>query len=387
MTDRSIPQATTTPKLPPRWFIRAAWVVHRAIHRFTGGRRGLAHPKGPGGQFGLLRLKTVGRRSGTERAAILGYVEDGANLVTLAMNGWGEKDPAWWLNLRALPDATVELKGGATRAVHAREATGEERERLWTQLQSLPRLRRPRRVRTAPIADGGRRPRAPAVSANAAGRRSSRLPVVLILLLMAIPLLAGGYRLATLALGADITPENVRFFTSPVPVVLHIVGAAVYIVLGAFQFVPSIRRRNPTWHRRAGRVAVVSGLVAALSALWMTMFYALPASDGALLQAFRLIFGFGMVGSIVLAFLAIRRREIARHRAWMMRGYAIGLGAGTQAMLFLFGELIFGKPDVLARALIMGAAWTLNLAVAEWIIRGRPLWPIRLSRATASAPG
>ena len=135
LTDRSIPQTTTTPKLPPRWFIRTAWVAHRAIHRFTGGRRGLAHPKGPGGQFGYLRLKTVGRRSGAERAAILGYVEDGKNLVTLAMNGWGEKDPAWWLNLRAQPDAAVELKGGATYAVHAREATGEERERLWTLVQ------------------------------------------------------------------------------------------------------------------------------------------------------------------------------------------------------------------------------------------------------------
>ena len=225
------------------------------------------------------------------------------------------------------------------------------------------------------------------MSANAARpNRSSRLPVVLILLLMAIPLLAGGYRLGTLLLGADVTPENVRFFSSPVPVVLHIVGAAIYIVLGAFQFVPSIRRRNPTWHRRAGRVAVVSGLVAALSALWMTMFYALPASDGALLQAFRLVFGFGMIGSIVVGFLAIRRREIARHRAWMLRGYAIGLGAGTQAMLFLVGELIFGKPDVFARALIMGAAWTLNLVVAEWIIRGRPLLPIRFGRVIASAP-
>ena len=225
------------------------------------------------------------------------------------------------------------------------------------------------------------------MTANAAGRRSSRLPVVLILLLMAIPLLAGGYRLITLAIGADITPENVRFFTSPVPVVLHIVGAAAYIVVGAFQFVPGIRRRSPAWHRRAGRVAVVSGLVAALSALWMMQFYALPATDGALLHAFRLVFGFGMVGSIALGFLAIRRREIARHRAWMMRGYAIGLGAGTQALLLLFGELLFSKPDVLARALLMGAAWTLNLAVAECIIRGRPLWPIRLGRATATAPG
>jgi len=215
------------------------------------------------------------------------------------------------------------------------------------------------------------------VTANAEGRRSSRLPVVLILLLMAIPLLAGGIRLVTLAIGADITPENVRFFTSPVPVVLHIVGAAVYIVLGAFQFVPSIRRRNPSWHRRAGRVVIVSGLVAALSALWMTQFYALPASDGALLHALRLFFGFGMVGSIVLAFLAIRRREIARHRAWMMRGYAIGLGAGAQALLFIPTELTVGTPDVTARAPIMGAAWMINLAVAEWIIRGRPLWPVR----------
>ena len=136
MTDRSLEQATATPKLPPRWFIRTAWVVHRAVHRFTGGRRGLALPKGPGGQFGLLRIKTTGRRSATERAAIIGYVEDGANLVTLAMNGWDEKDPAWWLNLRALPRASVELKGGATQLVRAREAAGDERERLWALLQS-----------------------------------------------------------------------------------------------------------------------------------------------------------------------------------------------------------------------------------------------------------
>jgi len=216
------------------------------------------------------------------------------------------------------------------------------------------------------------------VSATAAGTRSSRWPVVLILLLMAIPLLAGAIRLVTLIGGAEITAENVRFFASPVPVVMHIVGAAVYIVLGAFQFVPGIRRRNPTWHRRAGRVVIVSGLVAALSALWMAQFYALPQSDGALLYAFRLVFGFGMVASIVLAVLAIRRREIARHRAWMMRGYAIGLGAGTQAMLFLFGELLLGPPDVQARALLMGAAWAINLVVAEWIIRGRPR-PIRRS--------
>jgi len=131
MTDRSIPAATV--KVPPRWFIRTAWVLHRAIHRFTGGRRGLATPV-PRGRFGYLRLASVGRRSGRERAAILGYVEDGDNLITLAMNGWGYADPAWWLNLQAHPEARVELKG-STRSVRAREAVGEERERLWARVQ------------------------------------------------------------------------------------------------------------------------------------------------------------------------------------------------------------------------------------------------------------
>ena len=128
MTDEST-EPIRAPKLPPRWFIRGAWVVHRAIYRFTGGRRGLATPT-PGGQFGYLRLKTVGRRSGQERIAILGYYEDGPNLVTLAMNGWADADPAWWLNLQARPEATVELKGGARHPVRARAAEGEEQQRL-----------------------------------------------------------------------------------------------------------------------------------------------------------------------------------------------------------------------------------------------------------------
>lgn len=127
------PTKPSSPWLPPRWFIRGAWVAHRAIYRFSSGRRGLSLPK-PGVAFGLLKLTTVGRRSGHEREAILGYVEDGPTLVTLAMNGWGSPDPAWWLNLQAQPEATVELKTG-TRAVRARAAIGEERERLWARVR------------------------------------------------------------------------------------------------------------------------------------------------------------------------------------------------------------------------------------------------------------
>jgi F420H(2)-dependent quinone reductase len=116
------------PRLPPRWFIRVAWVAHRVIYRLTGGRRGLWRPKP--GRWGTMRLHTAGRRSGKERVAILGYYEEGPNLVTMAMNGWGEAEPAWWLNLQAHPDATVDLKDG-TRAVRGRAAEGDERARLW----------------------------------------------------------------------------------------------------------------------------------------------------------------------------------------------------------------------------------------------------------------
>lgn len=117
-----------TPQLPPRLFVRAAWVVHRAIYRFTGGRRGLWRPKVDA--FGAMRLNTMGRRSGQPRVAIVGYYVDGPNLVTLAMNGWADAEPAWWLNLQAHPDTTIELTDGP-RAVRARAAQGRERVRLW----------------------------------------------------------------------------------------------------------------------------------------------------------------------------------------------------------------------------------------------------------------
>jgi len=123
-----------TPRLPPRWFIRLAWKVHRALYRVTGGRRGLG-PARPD-RWGALRLTAVGRRSGQERSVILGYLEDGPNLVTLAMNGWGAPEPAWWLNLQAHPRARIRLADGS-RDVLARAATGDERDRLWDRWRSV----------------------------------------------------------------------------------------------------------------------------------------------------------------------------------------------------------------------------------------------------------
>lgn len=121
-------------RVPPRWFVRLAWKTHRGIYRISRGRAGLWRPKP--GRWGAMRLTTVGRRSGEERSVILGYFEDGPNLVTMAMNGWSPGEPAWWLNLQANPEATVALAGGGHR-VTGRAAVGEERERLWARWREI----------------------------------------------------------------------------------------------------------------------------------------------------------------------------------------------------------------------------------------------------------
>lgn len=188
--------------------------------------------------------------------------------------------------------------------------------------------------------------------------------------LSVIPLIGGVLRLRGIAPGAPVTPENARFVHAPVPIALHVVGASLFCVFGALQFVASFRRRAPRWHRVAGRVWTALGLLAGLTGLWMNVTYALPATDNALLYAFRMGFGAVMVACLVLGFAAVRRRDVRAHAAWMTRGYAIGLGAGTQALVQVPFSLD-GPPGVLARSLLMGAGWGINLAVAEWIIRRR----------------
>lgn len=117
------------PFVPLRWIVRTAWRVHRGIAA-RGPGRGLWLP-GERHPWGALTLITVGRRSGEERRAIVGNLTEGETLHTLAMNGWGEGHPAWWLNLQADPRARVMLSDGSVRDVVAHRAVGEERDRLW----------------------------------------------------------------------------------------------------------------------------------------------------------------------------------------------------------------------------------------------------------------
>ena len=207
-----------------------------------------------------------------------------------------------------------------------------------------------------------------AVRPTRSNRSIGWVPYPLIAIIV-VPAIAGTLRLVELAGGPHLLPANPRITASPVPVIVHIVCAVLYSLLGAFQFSNGLRRRWPDWHRVAGRVVVGLGLAVAFSALWMTAFYP-RIPGGALATVFRLGFGTGMAVSIVLGFIAIRRRDIARHRAWMARAYALALGAGTQALTLGIGKAIFGDSE-LTTALMLGAGWGINLAVVEYIIRAR----------------
>lgn len=211
------------------------------------------------------------------------------------------------------------------------------------------------------------------------------VPVGLVAL-AAIPVLAGTARLVEILGGPELIPTDARFAASPAPVVVHVAAAIGYALLGAFQFSAGIRRRHPGWHRRAGRVLVVLGLAVAFSALWMTLAFPQKEGTGDLLYLFRLLFGSAMAISIILGLAAIRRRDIARHRAWMTRAYALALGAGTQAFTVGFGEALFGA-GVLRTDLMMGAGWAINLAVAEWFIRRPSDQQTRSTRTRAALAG
>ncbi|MFI7426301.1 DUF2306 domain-containing protein [Micromonospora sp. NPDC049836] len=205
-----------------------------------------------------------------------------------------------------------------------------------------------------------------------------------LILLSAVPVIAGAARLIEITGGATVTPENARFLASPVPVLVHIVGATLYCLLGALQFARGFRRRRPGWHRLAGRLLIPCGLAAALSGVWMAACYPRPPFDHVLLTPIRLVVGVAMAGCIVLGVAAVRRRDVARHRAWMARGYALGLGAGTQVLTHLPWMLLAGQPSGLGRVALMVAAWVINLAVVESALRRRPGRPARTVGAPAA---
>ena len=217
-------------------------------------------------------------------------------------------------------------------------------------------------------------------------------PAGLIVMSLA-PALGGAVRLADTVGSSAITPENARFMAMPLPIVLHILSALPFSIVGALQFSPSFRRGNRGWHRAAGRALVVLGATTAISGLWMTLTYPWANNDGEAVYFARLLAGCGMAVSIALGVEAIRRRDFVRHGEWMTRGYALGLGAGTQVFTHLpWFILVDMHPGELPRAVMMAAGWVINAAAAEWIIRAARARrtsrgaAVRVARAIAAEP-
>lgn len=215
--------------------------------------------------------------------------------------------------------------------------------------------------------------------------RQDWLIVAPLLALSFIPVAAGLYRLARLGLASTPAADELRAFADPVPIAIHIASTALFVVLGSFQVAPGLRRRRPDLHRIMGRLLVPSAVSAALSGLWLSFFFPLPETDGAALAVLRLIVGIAWTLFAVLGFVSILARDIPSHRAWMLRAYALGQGAGTQSLVLLTWMTTMGGLDAPTKAVLMGLAWGLNMAVAEAIIRGRGVGRPRLPGLESAA--
>lgn len=200
-------------------------------------------------------------------------------------------------------------------------------------------------------------------------RRADWLVPALLVGLALVPSLSGVARIAQVARGGPVTADNARFIAMPWPVLVHIVAALPFGILGAFQFSGGLRQRWPRWHKAAGRILVPLALATALSGLWMTLRYPWPAMDGLGVYLLRMVFGSAMLAAVLLGVSTIVRRDYAGHAAWMTRAYAIGIGAGTQVFTHLPWMVLVGELTPVPRAFMLGAGWVINLVVAEWAIR------------------
>lgn len=197
-----------------------------------------------------------------------------------------------------------------------------------------------------------------------------KTPAALVMLSL-VPAIAGSLRLLELGSGAEVSVANARFVAHPVATSVHIVSSLVFALIGAFQVPEGMRRSFPRWHRKAGRVLVPAGLVMALSGLWLTLFLPPAPYDGAVLVITRLVVGVAILGAMALGIRALLVRDFAAHGAWMLRAYALGLGAGTQVFTHVPWLLFSEIRGETSRALFMGAGWLVNLVVAERVLLRR----------------
>ncbi len=190
-----------------------------------------------------------------------------------------------------------------------------------------------------------------------------------LLLLSFVPCVGGVFRLIEMGIGSGLLPENPRIQSSPFPVVIHILTAVAYCIIGIFQFLPSFRGGYPMWHRLSGRLLVGAGVISAITGLWMTHYFSFSNNlQGNLLYSVRIVVGLSMVVFILLGLVAAMKKRIVPHRVWMIRAYALGQGAGTQVIISLPWFLMVGEPIGFFRDVLMTMGWVINILIAERVI-------------------
>lgn len=195
--------------------------------------------------------------------------------------------------------------------------------------------------------------------------RSGWLAISGLLLLSALPIIGGALSLRE----ASVPSSDAFAWASTVAMVAHIVSMSVYCLVGAFQFSPALRARRG-WHRRAGRVLLPLGFLAAVSGAWLAVFFGGPADELPLAMV-RLFFSAVMMAFLAMSAIAIVRRDFAAHGAWSTRAFAIAVSGGTQALVSVLWSLPFGEPDAAGETWVVAAGFTINWLVAELIVRHR----------------
>jgi len=202
-----------------------------------------------------------------------------------------------------------------------------------------------------------------------------------LLFLSFVPSVGGTLRVIEMSTNSSFLPENPRLDETHVPMVFHIIGSVLFCILGIFQFLPTIRKAYPRWHRFLGRVFVVAGITAAVTGLWMTHFYDFSQQlQGELLYGVRIAVGFSMLASILWGLSGAINKNFITHQAWMIRAYALGQGAGMQVLTGILWSIFAQDATGFTRDLLMTASWVINIMIAEWVIR-----KIRLKRAVRTS--
>ena len=196
-----------------------------------------------------------------------------------------------------------------------------------------------------------------------------RIPAVLIFLSL-VPFGATTNRLIWLFDG-DAAPDPAmdRFAGDWLMLAVHILSGSLFLILAAIQFSPERQMRHRSWHRGAGKLAMLAGVLSGLSGVLLVIAYPPSALATPLMDGVRIVFGAALAATITLAYLAIRRRDTTNHRAWMIRAFALGIAGTTQALVIGLWLAIVGALTPESATILITLGFTINIAIAEWRIR------------------